>query len=159
MYCCRFAPAALRSSSNLLTNNLSLHSPQKSLSPPRKGNRSGGEGSPLLRHIAAKAYDSYATSEELGAYSSLEVEVEKFWDMIETDLNKVDSFFEGKVAEYHMTLESFYVHESMMGRGSPERKGSSSTNLNGMNRVRKLTLAGSAAPDLRSVKKVRSDDE
>ena len=94
---------------------------KKSLSPTRK--ERGGEASPLLRHIAAKTYDTYASSEELSAFTSLEVEIEKFWDMIEADLNKVDSFFEGKVAEYEMTLESFYVHESAMGMTSPERKG------------------------------------
>ena len=138
-------------------------SPRPSSAKPKSSTQQSRQGSPLLRHIAAKAYDNYATPEELKMADHLESEVMKFWQQIEADLTKVDAFYEGKVTSCDMTLYSFFMQESAMGCGSlsspninmsPLKSSSGSIPSLLSERVRNLTLAGSAHPDLRSVKRL-----
>jgi len=69
----------------------------RSVDPVRKQPES--PRSPLLRHVTTRVHRDTATEEELKCIRELEEEVAKFWRVIETDLDKVEAFYEGKVRQ------------------------------------------------------------
>jgi phosphate transporter len=105
----RSPPVSTRSVTTTVTDPVvtvafSTHQKRKeSLTPPRKQPES--PRSPLLRHVTTRSYMNNVTDAELACYANLESEVSKFWSMIEADLNRVEAFYEGKLAEYTLKLD------------------------------------------------------